>query len=234
MSSLRSDLEPASTSGSLEDGSERAAVGDRRVALPQRGQRSGMVLLGSLDEAAPLELHLELVRPGRERPGIGVGPRQEEPRHLLGEDGRQRLAQSIPALEVPLGLRIEHALRPVGDARRALVERFHAAGITDVSIIYRGVYAGRISLGAYNGPRSADERRVELAARAAERRREAIAELGFEAEVQPFTRSQRTWRLDLGLPPGLAPEVVRTALSNEAGSAALESGPCEALMAAAQ
>jgi len=123
---------------------------------------------------------------------------------------------------------------PQRERRRALAKQLRVAGITDFTTVYRGVYAGRISLGVYNGPRSAGERRAELAALAADRRRAALAALGFETEVQPFSRAERRWRLDLGLPPGLEPDVVRAVLTPDAGGAAVESGACEPLMAAAR
>ncbi len=109
---------------------------------------------------------------------------------------------------------------PQPERRRALAKQLRAAGITDLTIFGRGVYAGRISLGVYHGPRSAHRRRAALAA------------LGFESEVQPRTRAQRTWRLDVGLPPGLEPDVVRAALSRDAGDTIVESGACGPLMTA--
>ena len=74
--------------------------------------------------------------------------------------------------------------------------RLREAGIDHLSLIGRGAYAGRVSLGVYNGTRSA------------ERRRAALTELGFEAKIAPLRRTQRTWRVELRLPAGLAPQVL--------------------------
>ncbi len=106
------------------------------------------------------------------------------------------------------------------ERRLRLAGALRAAGIRDLIIIERGVYTGRISLGVYNGPRSAGRRLAALAA------------LGFEAEMRARRRTQRTWRLDLSLPKGLEPDVLRAALSDEAGGDAVVSVACEPLTTA--
>jgi len=150
----------------------------------------------------------------------------------LDDEGRARaLAQAAERLGARAELQVVNSPRvfsyivvtppePESEQRLTLARELRAAGITDLTIIDRGVYSGRISLGVYRGPRSADRRRAALAA------------LGFEAEVRARRRTQRTWRLDLGLPPGLDPDVVHAALSDETDGEAVVSGACEPLLTA--
>lgn len=111
---------------------------------------------------------------------------------------------------------------PRSEARRQLVARFQRAGITDLLVIERGAYTGRISLGAYNGPQSAEKRRA------------ALAELGFDTDVQPRTRTQPAWRVELRFPTGIELASARAALVGEAGRTTPKPAQCDSLQAAAR
>jgi len=106
--------------------------------------------------------------------------------------------------------------------RSALLARLRDAGFNDLAVLARGPHAGRIALGVYRGPRSA------------ERRRAALAERGFDVEVVVRSNAQRRWRAELRLPPGLQHGAATAALRQAAGGAAGESGACSPLRTAAR
>ncbi|MEM9056169.1 MAG: efflux RND transporter periplasmic adaptor subunit [Pseudomonadota bacterium] len=107
-------------------------------------------------------------------------------------------------------------------ARRDVVARLRTAGVSDVMVFGRGAFAGRVSVGAYNGPESAARRRDEL------------ARLGFDVEVQPRLRSVEAWQVALRLPHSLDAAQAGAALADAAAGAAFEAVPCEPSQTAAR
>ncbi|MFK7885269.1 MAG: efflux RND transporter periplasmic adaptor subunit [Gammaproteobacteria bacterium] len=70
-------------------------------------------------------------------------------------------------------------------------ETLGAAGENDTAVMQRGDFRQRLTMGTYNGPRSA------------ERRRDQIAALGVSAEVLPRMRSATAWKIEVQLPQPL-------------------------------
>ena len=135
----------------------------------------------------------------------------------IGADAQLQAAEAVRTLGyLVVSTPEEHA-----GGTRALAARLHAAGVRDVAPLTRGAQKGRLSLGAYNGPQSA------------ERRRAALAELGFAVAVEPRTETERRWRVELRLPPGLEARAGHEALSREVGAPVPAPAACQSLRTAA-
>ena len=98
---------------------------------------------------------------------------------------RQRRDAAVPKLWA--------VLTPLVDDPAELVERLAAAGNDDHRLMKRGEWKGRVSLGSYSAQRSA------------ERRLQALRELGFEVEVVPGPGRRAEIWLDLPATPYDAP-----------------------------
>ncbi|MFT5445161.1 MAG: RND family efflux transporter MFP subunit [Gammaproteobacteria bacterium] len=81
------------------------------------------------------------------------------------------------------------------------VERMREAGVSDLLLMRKGDFSGLVSLGIYNF------------ASAAERRRAAVAALGFDSEVRTRNRNHSRWRVTLNSTTRLAAgTIARSAL----------------------
>ena len=74
------------------------------------------------------------------------------------------------------------------DVLRAWQRTLAGHSETDTAIMQRGEFASRLTMGIYNGPRSAQRRRAQIAA------------LGVEAQVLPRTRRATGWRAQIEWP----------------------------------
>ncbi len=103
-----------------------------------------------------------------------------------------------------------------------VTQRLRAADVVDFDFLRAGELMGKISLGAYNGPQSAQRRAQQLRAR------------GIAAEVHERTREKHAWRVDVQLPsapPDL--DAVKAALTPDGGSVPLAT-VCEPTRTAAR
>lgn len=103
-----------------------------------------------------------------------------------------------------------------------LAMRLREAYVTDLAIMHHGAYAGRISLGTYNGPVSAEQRRANL------------SRLGFATEVLPRTRDRRAWRVEVRLPAQDEPDVALAELSRVVGDIVTQAEACDPQRTAAR
>ena len=70
------------------------------------------------------------------------------------------------------------------------IEKMRVAGVTDLFVFGRGPYKGRVSLGLYKGPRTAEERVREIMA------------FGFAAEAIPRDSRSAQYFVDVELGTG--------------------------------
>ncbi len=160
-------------------------------------------------------------------PGIclAFGPHEFEKQAQDLASAAQRLGARVALAEIDAHRVIGYIVvtKPASQPQLdALAARFHEAGVVDLAIMGRGDYAGRIALGTYNGPRSA------------ERRRSTLAALGFDAEVLPRMRTRSAWRVEVRLPEQTEPDVALAALKREVGTAVTQPDACAALRTAAR
>ena len=99
-------------------------------------------------------------------------------------------------------------------------QRLRDAGERDTAILQRGEFARRLTMGAYNGPQSA------------ERRRAHIEELGINAEVLPRTRQSSGWDIEVQLPQPLPAPARSAPLAQFVERLRSEAVPCNDARAA--
>ena len=114
---------PRATAGSRRARASRRArprSATRGVARAQRGERLGVVLLRLLRERLAAERDVELLLAGGERARVGGASRAgSTPAISSRRSGSSVGSSARPRLEGALGARVEHALDPRDDARRA-------------------------------------------------------------------------------------------------------------------
>ncbi len=133
-----------------------------------------------------------------------VGPiasvsRADELRALLTRvAGRVTLRTEVTGRETGYAVLAPRTATPA--LAEALVGKLLAAGVPDSVVLSRGRYAGRVSVGLYAGPRTAEERQQSVGAR------------GFELEVVPLTSVARAYWLDSEAPrvPAAVSEYLQT------------------------
>lgn len=111
---------------------------------------------------------------------------------------------------------------PRGDSAqlRAWQQALSDHGEHDTAIMARGDFSQRLTMGTYNGPRSA------------ERRREQISALGVSAEVLPRTRSTAGWQVEVELPQPLPASTGTPPMANFMQRFHNEAVPCKQIRAA--
>ncbi|MEL7448534.1 MAG: efflux RND transporter periplasmic adaptor subunit [Pseudomonadota bacterium] len=114
----------------------------------------------------------------------------------------------------PVGYVVVTPALPTADERYDMARRLREAGVSDVLVFERGDFSGRVAVGAYNGPKSAERRRAQL------------ERLGFDIEVQPRTRRFDEWQVQVRLPVSIPQAQARDALATVAQSAQPRAGDC--------
>ena len=103
---------------------------------------------------------------------------------------------------------------------RAWQQQLHDLGERDTAIMQRGDFAGRLTMGAYNGPQSAERRRANIEA------------LGIRAQVLPRTRQSTGWDIEVQLPQPLPSPANTAPLAQFVERLRSEAVPCNGARAA--